>query len=83
MAEPDAVVISEATYRLGEQLLSLAQSQTDPVPLILAHYQLGMVNVNKGANEEAIAEFEKYLELEPEGANAATATSIINHLKSL
>ena len=47
----------------------------------MAHYQLGMVDVNKGKNAEAIAEFEKYLELEPEGANAATATGIINHLK--
>jgi cytochrome c-type biogenesis protein CcmH/NrfG len=47
----------------------------------MAHYQLGMVDLNKGLNAEAIAEFEKYLELEPEGANAATATGIINHLK--
>jgi tetratricopeptide (TPR) repeat protein len=46
-----------------------------------AYYQLGMVNVNKGANAEAITELEKYLELAPDGPNAAVATGIINHLK--
>ena len=67
------LVTAEAAFR---KILEL-----DPT-FAVAHYQLGMVSVNKGANEEAIAEFEKYLELEPEGADAATATNILNHLKS-
>ena len=67
------LVTADAAFR---KILEL-----DPT-FAVAHYQLGMVSVNKGANEEAIAEFEKYLELEPEGADAATATNILNHLKS-
>jgi tetratricopeptide (TPR) repeat protein len=66
------LVTAEAAFR---KILEL-----DPT-FAVAYYQLGMVSVNKGANEEAIAEFEKYLELEPDGANVATATGILDHLK--
>jgi len=46
-----------------------------------AYYQLGMAYVNKGENEKAISNLEKYLELEPEGKNANTAKSILKFLK--
>jgi len=45
------------------------------------YYQLGMAYVNKGENEKAISNLEKYLELEPQGKNANTAQSILNFLK--
>ncbi|MFQ5790226.1 MAG: tetratricopeptide repeat protein [Acidobacteriota bacterium] len=47
----------------------------------MAYYQLAMVMVGQGKNDEAIPHFEKYLELEPEGANAATAQGILEQLK--
>ncbi len=47
----------------------------------LGHYQLGMVYVNQGKSEEAVAHMEKYLELEPDGPNAVTATGILDYLK--
>ena len=46
----------------------------------LAHYQLGMVKVSLAKNDEAIEHMKKYLELEPEGANAATAQQILDTL---
>ena len=47
----------------------------------LGHYQLGMVYVNQGKSEEAVAHLEKYLELEPDGPQAATATGLLDYLK--
>ncbi len=47
----------------------------------LGHYQLGMVYVNQGKSEEAVAHMEKYLELEPDGPQTATATGILDYLK--
>ena len=47
----------------------------------LGHYQLGMVYVNQGKSEEAVVHMEKYLELEPDGPNAVTATGILDYLK--
>jgi tetratricopeptide (TPR) repeat protein len=46
-----------------------------------AHYQLGLAYVNKGENERAISNFEKYLEIEPEGKNASTARSLLQFLQ--
>ena len=45
------------------------------------HYQMGMIYVNQGENEAAIPHLEKYLELEPDGAQAATATGVLGYLK--
>ena len=39
---------TQTAYRLGEQLLSLAQSQPEPAPLLLAHFMLGMVLFLRG-----------------------------------
>ena len=47
----------------------------------LGHYQLGMVYVNQGKSEEAVAHMEKYMELEPDGSQAATATGILDYFK--
>ncbi len=47
----------------------------------LGHYQLGLVFVGQGNNEEAILHLEKYLELEPEGGNAAGANQLLQTLK--
>ena len=38
----------QTTSRLGEQLLRLAQAQPDPVHLLLAHYQLGVILFYRG-----------------------------------
>jgi len=46
-----------------------------------AHYQLGMALVNEGNLQGAGAEFQKYLELAPNGPNAATAKSLLAQLK--
>jgi len=46
-----------------------------------SHYQLGMALVNEGALPGAAAEFQKYLELAPDGPNAATAKSLLAQLK--
>jgi tetratricopeptide (TPR) repeat protein len=45
-----------------------------------AHFQLGMVYVRMGKNPEAKAHLQKYLELEPSGADAPMATEIMKYL---
>lgn len=47
----------------------------------LAHYELGMVYVRTGKNAEAKASLAKYLELDPNGANASTARDVMKYLK--
>ncbi len=46
-----------------------------------AHYQLGMIALNRGANEEAIAHLERVLALDPEGPTAAQARGILTALR--
>ncbi len=46
-----------------------------------AHYQLGMALVNEGNLAGAAEQFSKYLELAPNGPNAATAKSLLAQLK--
>ena len=46
-----------------------------------AHYQLGMALVNEGNLAGAGAEFEKYVQLAPNGPNAATAKGILATIK--
>jgi Flp pilus assembly protein TadD len=45
-----------------------------------AHFQLGMIAVSQGRNEDARRHLETYLTLAPEGAQAATARSIVDTL---
>ena len=46
-----------------------------------AHYWLGMANLNAGQMAEAAAEFEIYLDREPNGRFAATATGILSSIR--
>jgi len=46
-----------------------------------AWYELGMVYVRTGKNADARAAFNKYLELEPNGKDAATAKEMLSYIK--
>jgi tetratricopeptide (TPR) repeat protein len=46
-----------------------------------AHYWLGMANLNAGQMAEAAAEFKVYLDREPNGRFAATATGILSSIQ--
>jgi len=46
-----------------------------------AHYQLGMAQLNEGQIAEAVASFETYLKLAPQGEHAAQATQMVAQLK--
>lgn len=46
-----------------------------------AHFQLGMVYVRMGKNAEAKTHLQKYLDLEPSGADAPMAKEIIKYLE--
>ena len=46
-----------------------------------AHYWLGMANLNGGRMAEAAAEFKVYLDREPNGRFAATATGILSSIQ--
>jgi cytochrome c-type biogenesis protein CcmH/NrfG len=47
-----------------------------------SHYLSGMVDVNQGKLPEALAHFEKYVELAPSGTNAAQAKSMVDAIKA-
>ena len=46
-----------------------------------ARYQLGMIALNRGQNEEAILHLERVLELDPDGPNADLARGILTALR--
>ena len=46
-----------------------------------AHYWLGMALVNGGDTKGAKPEFETYLKLAPNGANATTAKAVLDSIK--
>ena len=46
-----------------------------------AHYQLGMALLNEGKLAEAVAEFETYVKLAPDGQYATQAKGMIAQLK--
>jgi tetratricopeptide (TPR) repeat protein len=47
----------------------------------MAHYQLGMVSLNLKKNDAAKEHLQKYVELDPKGAEADTAKEILSMLK--
>lgn len=46
-----------------------------------AYYELGMLYVRAGKNADAKTNLEKYLELDPNGKDAATAKEMLNYVK--
>ncbi|HEV7243342.1 MAG TPA: tetratricopeptide repeat protein [Thermoanaerobaculia bacterium] len=46
-----------------------------------AHYELGMIYVRAGKSADAKAALTKYLEIDPNGKDAATAKEMMNYLK--
>lgn len=46
-----------------------------------AYYELGMIYVRRGKNGDAKANLEKYLELDPNGKDAATAKEMLKYVK--
>lgn len=46
-----------------------------------AHYELGMIYARSGKNTEARTHLQKYLELDPNGRDAATAKEMLNYIK--
>jgi tetratricopeptide (TPR) repeat protein len=59
----------------------LKQAITIDGAMAIAHYELGMVYVRNGQSAEARAALNKYLELEPNGSEAATAKEMLKYLQ--
>jgi tetratricopeptide (TPR) repeat protein len=59
----------------------LQQAITADEKFAQAHYELGMIYVRSGKSPEAKAALSKYLELDPNGKDAATAKEMMNYLK--
>ncbi len=66
--------------RDGEAEAALKQAISIDDKFAIAYYELGMVYVRTGKNAEAKANLQKYLELEPNGKDAATAKEMIGYL---
>lgn len=63
----------------GEKLLK--QAIAADASFANAYYELGMIYVRTQKNAEARQNFQKYLELDPKGPNAATAKEMLNYVK--
>lgn len=65
----------------GEAEVALKQAVSVDENFGLAWYELGMVYVRTGKNADAREAFNKYLALEPNGKDAATAKEMLNYIK--
>ncbi|HET7711105.1 MAG TPA: tetratricopeptide repeat protein [Thermoanaerobaculia bacterium] len=63
----------------AEKLLKQAISADDKFGI--AYYELGMIYVRGGKNADARTNLQKYLELEPNGKDAATAKEMLKYVK--
>jgi tetratricopeptide (TPR) repeat protein len=63
----------------AEPLLKQAVAAKDD--FAQAHYELGMLYVRAGKNADARTQLQKYLELEPNGKDAATAKEMLAYVK--
>ncbi len=83
--------------RNGMWTLALAANDDNDVPLARerfgrlleifpgharGHYLLGLILVSDGANDEAVAHLERFLELTPDDADAATAQELVRFLRT-
>lgn len=74
-----AKAINSGDDATAEKLLTQAIGMDDT--FAQAHYELGMIYVRSSRNAEAKAALTKYLELDPDGKDAATAKETMNYLK--
>ncbi|HYC93041.1 MAG TPA: tetratricopeptide repeat protein [Thermoanaerobaculia bacterium] len=74
-----AKLINSGDDAAAEKLLK--QAVDADAAFAMAHYQLGMIYVRTGKSAEAKAALSKYLELEPNGSEAATAKEMMGYLK--
>ena len=63
----------------AEPLLKQAIAADDKFSI--AYYELGMLYVRAGKNADAKANLQKYLELDPNGKDAATAKEMLKYVK--
>ena len=74
-----ARLINEGKDADAEKVLKQAVGVDDQYAI--AWYELGMVYVRTGKNADAREAFNKYLALEPNGKDAATAKEMLNYIK--
>jgi tetratricopeptide (TPR) repeat protein len=74
-----AHLINSGKDEQAEPLLKSAISANDK--FAQAYYELGMLYVRSQKNADAKANLQKYLELEPNGKDAATAKEMLNYVK--
>ena len=74
-----ARVINTGNDTEGEKLLKQAIAADEK--MAIAYYELGMIYVRAGKSPEAKANLQKYLELDPNGKDAATAKEMMSYLK--
>jgi Flp pilus assembly protein TadD len=59
----------------------LLQAISADATFAAAYYELGILYVRSGKNEDAKANLNKYLELEPAGKDAPTAKEMLKYVK--
>ena len=74
-----ARVINGGNDAEGEKLLKQAIAADDK--MAIAYYELGMIYVRAGKSAEAKSNLQKYLQLEPNGKDAATAKEMMSYLQ--